>query len=479
MMTNRRVTYIHDEKVGLFSYGPHHPMKPFRITLTHDLIVNYGLFARMNAYRPPLATAEDMKLFHAPDYVDFLRTVTPETCVAMESDVLRFKLNSGKSGEDCPIFDGLFNYCQMVVGGSMCGAYHLNSKMADVAVNWSGGLHHAKKGTSSGFCYVNDIVMAILELLKFHQRVLYIDIDVHHGDGVEEAFLTTNRVMTISFHKYGNFFPGSGGGLRGLDKCPPEFRNYSLNFPLNEGIDDASFLQIFSTVISSVKEKFQPGVVVLQSGADSLFGDQIGVFNLSSRGHANCVDFVQKLGLPLLVLGGGGYTINNVARCWALETGVLLGEKMNEELPYCEFYDRYKDHKLLIPSGDMGNQNTREELERKTATLLGYLNELEQAPATSSPSVLVSARPTVQSRLAEKAKERADNADPDRRPRDRPTPHHSNSNQREFYDGPRDQDSSNTRPAFKREREEKEGSARSRSPPRRMKGRSSEAMDTN
>jgi len=86
----------------------------------------------------------------------------------------------------------------------------LNKEAADIAVNWAGGLHHAKKSEASGFCYVNDIVLAILELLKYHQRVLYIDIDIHHGDGVEEAFYTTDRVMTVSFHKYGEYFPGTG-----------------------------------------------------------------------------------------------------------------------------------------------------------------------------------------------------------------------------------------------------------------------------
>ena len=92
----------------------------------------------------------------------------------------------------------------------MASAVKLNKQAADIAINWAGGLHHAKKSEASGFCYVNDIVLAILELLKYHQRVLYIDIDIHHGDGVEEAFYTTDRVMTASFHKYGEYFPGTG-----------------------------------------------------------------------------------------------------------------------------------------------------------------------------------------------------------------------------------------------------------------------------
>ena len=113
-------------------------------------------------------------------------------------------------GEDCPVFDGLYEFCQLSAGGSVAGSVKLNKQATEIAVNWAGGLHHAKKSEASGFCYVNDIVLAILELLKYHQRVLYIDIDIHHGDGVEEAFYTTDRVMTVSFHKYGEYFPGTG-----------------------------------------------------------------------------------------------------------------------------------------------------------------------------------------------------------------------------------------------------------------------------
>jgi histone deacetylase 1/2 len=99
-------------------------------------------------------------------------------------------------GEDCPVFDGMYEFCQLSSGGSIAGAVKLNKQQTDIAINWAGGLHHAKKSEASGFCYANDIVLAILELLKYHQRVLYIDIDIHHGDGVEEAFYTTDRVMT-------------------------------------------------------------------------------------------------------------------------------------------------------------------------------------------------------------------------------------------------------------------------------------------
>ena len=118
---------------------------------------------------------------------------------------------------DCPVFDRIFPYCQMYSGGSVGGAVRLNHGMSDICINWAGGLHHAHKAEASGFCYVNDIVLAILELLKYHHRVLYIDIDVHHGDGVEEAFLTTDRCLTVSFHKHGPgrmWWGGVGWGVK-------------------------------------------------------------------------------------------------------------------------------------------------------------------------------------------------------------------------------------------------------------------------
>jgi histone deacetylase 1/2 len=181
-----------------------------------------------------------------------------------------------------------------------------------------------------------DIVLGILELLRFKKRVLYIDIDVHHGDGVEEAFYTTDRVMTVSFHKYGEYFPGTGE-LR--DIGIGQGKNYAVNFPLRDGITDASYRSIFQPVIENVMKFFQPEAVVLQCGGDSLSGDRLGCFNLSMDGHANCVNFVKSFNLPTLVVGGGGYTMRNVARTWAFETGVLVGQDMDRTLPYNEYYE--------------------------------------------------------------------------------------------------------------------------------------------
>ena len=200
-----RVCYFFDSDIGNYHYGPGHPMKPTRIRMCHSLVMNYGLYKRMEIFRAKPATKREMSQFHTDEYVDFLNRVTPDNVDSFVREQAKFNV-----GDDCPVFDGLFEYCSISAGGSMEGAARLSRDKCDIAINWAGGLHHAKKGEASGFCYINDIVLGILELLRYHPRVLYIDIDVHHGDGVEEAFYTTDRVMTCSFHKYGEFFPGTG-----------------------------------------------------------------------------------------------------------------------------------------------------------------------------------------------------------------------------------------------------------------------------
>lgn len=142
--------------------------------------------------------------------------------------------------------------------------------------------------------------------------------------------------MTCSFHKYGEFFPGTGE-LR--DIGVGDGKNYSVNFPLRDGITDKTYKSVFEPVIEAIMQWYQPEAVVLQCGGDSLSGDRVGSFNLTMKGHANCVRFVKSFNLPTLVLGGGGYTMRNVARTWAFETGALVGQLMPTVLPFNEYYD--------------------------------------------------------------------------------------------------------------------------------------------
>ncbi|PWN53813.1 hypothetical protein IE53DRAFT_383654 [Violaceomyces palustris] len=369
-----RVCYFFDSDIGNYHYGPGHPMKPTRIRMCHSLVMNYGLYKKMEIFRAKPATKREMSQFHTDEYVEFLNRVTPDNVDAFVREQAKFNV-----GDDCPVFDGLFEYCSISAGGSMEGAARLSRDKCDIAINWAGGLHHAKKGEASGFCYINDIVLGILELLRYHPRVLYIDIDVHHGDGVEEAFYTTDRVMTCSFHKYGEFFPGTGE-LRDIGYGPG--KNYSCNFPLRDGITDESYKSVFEPVISKIMEHYQPSAVVLQCGSDSLAGDKLGCFNLSMRGHANCVEFVKSFGLPLLLLGGGGYTMRNVSRAWAYETGLAAGQELSAQVPVNEYYEYFgPDYRLDVRPNNMEDLNTREYLEKIKIQVFENLRHTGHAPS--------------------------------------------------------------------------------------------------
>ncbi|KAJ2461129.1 histone deacetylase [Coemansia sp. RSA 2424] len=342
--------------------------------MTHNLVMSYELYKKMSIYRAAPATCQEMTQFHSDDYVDFLHRVTPENASQFQRELAKYNFE-----EDCPVFDGMFDLFSLSAGSSMEGAARLNRGLSDICINWSGGLHHAKKCEASGFCYINDIVLAILELLRHHQRVLYIDIDVHHGDGVEEAFYTTDRVMTCSFHKYGEFFPGTGD-LRDIGEAKGKY--YAVNFPLRDGIDDASYQSVFKPVIRNIMEWYQPDAVVLQCGTDSLAGDKLGCFNLSMEGHAECVRFVKDFNLPTLVLGGGGYTIRNVSRVWAYETGILVGTEMDRKLPMNDYMDYYApEYTLNVPAYNVENSNSPEYLERIRNQVLQNLERTRFAPS--------------------------------------------------------------------------------------------------
>jgi len=372
----RKVCYYYDKDVGNYYYGQGHPMKPHRIRMTHNLLLNYGIYRKMEIYSPFRADFDEITRFHSDDYANFLKRIRPDNVGDYQKQMQRFNV-----GEDCPVFDGMYEFFQISAGGTIAGAVKLNKKHTDIAINWAGGLHHAKKSEASGFCYVNDIVLGILEMLKYHDRVLYIDIDIHHGDGVEEAFYTTDRVFTVSFHKYGEYFPGTGA-LK--DSGAGQGMNYSLNYPLKDGMDDFTYEQIFKPIITKIMESFQPSAIVLQCGADSLTGDRLGCFNLTLKGHGMCVEFMKTFNLPLLLLGGGGYTIRNVARCWTYETAIALNchEDLHNELPYNDYFEYFApDFKLHIEKNNSTNQNTDEYLHRCTEKLLENLRQIQHAPS--------------------------------------------------------------------------------------------------
>lgn len=337
---------MYDETIGLHSYGQDHPMNPFRITMTHSLVKSFGFDKKMTLYKP---VTMDMS-YHPKSFIDSL---------------------GQHSTPDCPAFENIKTFSIRYASASINGALLINSGMYDYVINWAGGLHHAHKNEASGFCFTNDIVMAILELLNVYERVMYIDIDVHHGDGVEEAFFDNDRVLTCSIHKYGDgFFPDTGTLIT--------TRHKAINVPLQNGIDDASYEYIYEPIITRAIEKFRPNVIVFQSGADSLGEDRLGVFNLSIKGHADCLGFVMKFNIPLLVLGGGGYTIRNVSRCWAYETAILCGERPPEVIPEDNpFFNHFEPGYELNPEFDVKyeNQNKRKYLDSISGFILDKIDK--------------------------------------------------------------------------------------------------------
>ncbi|CCX31102.1 hypothetical protein FPQ18DRAFT_340963 [Pyronema domesticum] len=384
----KKVSYHHNPMAENHHFGTTHPMKPWRLTLTNQLVLGYGLQDYMDCYSTRAATEDELAEFHSDDYLDFLKRVTPENADSFIQQLPHFNI-----GDDCPIFSGMWDFCTLYAGASLDAAKKLLAGQSDIAINWSGGLHHAKKSEASGFCYINDIVLAILQLLRYHPRVLYIDIDVHHGDGVEQAFFSTDRVMTLSFHKYDkdNFFPGTGssddiGGGAG--------KHYSLNVPLKDGIDDENYLRLFKSIVRPVIETYRPASIVLQCGADSLGADRLGCFNLNLTAHGACVEFVKAFGLPLLLVGGGGYTPRNVSRLWCFETSIATDTDVGTELPpqldqsFREYFaPEYVLHPKLGTDGRYENKNTKKHLENVRIRIMEQLRYLGGAPGVQMQEV--------------------------------------------------------------------------------------------
>lgn len=191
--------------------------------------------------------------------------------------------------------------------------------------------------------------------------------------------------MTASFHKYGEYFPGTGD-LRDIGAGKGKY--YAVNVPLRDGMDDESYESIFVPIMTKVMETFQPSAVVLQCGADSLTGDRLGCFNLTVKGHGKCVEFIKKYNLPYMMLGGGGYTIRNVSRCWTYETSVALGVEIANELPYNDYFEYFgPDFKLHISPSNMTNLNTSDYLEKVKTRLFENLRMLPHAPGVQVQAI--------------------------------------------------------------------------------------------
>jgi len=185
--------------------------------------------------------------------------------------------------------------------------------------------------------------------------------------------------MTVSFHKYGDFFPGTGA----IEDCGVlDGKYYSINIPLREGINDECYEYLFKPIISKIISYYQPGAIVMQMGADSLAGDRLGCFNMTIAGHGECLSYIKTFNLPLLVLGGGGYTLRNVARCWTYETSICCNQELKNKLPYNEYYEYFApDYTLSTLPTNMVNLNTTCDLQKILKTVNQYLKQLKHSPS--------------------------------------------------------------------------------------------------
>lgn len=331
MKSPPQTAFVYSADYARFDYGPTHPLRNVRLRLTHDLIRAYGLLdlPHTQMIEARLATAEEMLAFHDPDYLDVLRRVNGGAAGRALSAY-------GLGTADNPVFPGVYEWSALVAGGSLQAMELVASGRAAVAFSIAGGLHHAHRAKASGFCYVDDPGVIIAHLVERGLRVAYVDIDVHHGDGVQWAFYDTDRVLTVSLHESGlSLFPGTGfveetGRGKG--------QGFSANVPFAPGTDDEIFVWAFDAVVPPLLDAFAPDILVTQLGADTHWTDPLANLSLTTRGFAHAVRAFRATGRPWVALGGGGYDVSNVPRAWALAWAMMNGVDPPLGIPqaYCE-----------------------------------------------------------------------------------------------------------------------------------------------
>jgi acetoin utilization protein AcuC len=311
MDNTKKPVFIHSQELEKYSYPPDSMFDTRRAAKTRELLISLGLLegkcGRESA--PVPATNSELKIFHTAKYLEALQQaaigkITPEA------------RSMGLGTPDCPVFKDMYDYASWACGATLTGAKLILSGETDVAFNPSGGFHHARAEMSSGFCYLNDLVLACMRFLNNGKRVLYLDIDAHHGDGVQEAFYASDQVMVISLHESGKtLWPGTGFENEIGDGVG---KGFTVNVPLPVGICDAAYLEVFSKIVIPLIKAYDPDIFVLQTGMDALAGDALAHLELTNNAHAEIIDRLLRFNKPLLATGGGGYHFDNTVRGWAL-----------------------------------------------------------------------------------------------------------------------------------------------------------------
>ena len=321
-----RTAFIYSERYQHFDYGPGHPLRIERLALTYELCRSYGLLdlptTRLIEARD--ATEDEVVSFHRPDYLDVFRA-------ADRGNPTPNLWDYGLGTSDNPAFPGMYGWSLLSTGASLQAMALVDSGEVGCAFNMAGGLHHAAASRAAGFCYINDAAVVIQHLLHRGRRVAYVDIDAHHGDGVQFGFYETDQVLTISIHESGEtLFPGTGfaeeiGRGRGI--------GYAVNVPLLAGSDDEIFLWAFDQVIPPLLTAFNPDVVVTQLGADTHRTDPLTNLAMTTTGFAEAVRRLQPLSRRWIALGGGGYNLENVPRSWTLAWATMNHLEVPDDMP--------------------------------------------------------------------------------------------------------------------------------------------------
>ncbi len=322
-----RAAFVYEESLSHHELRDGHPMRPVRLKYTFDLLGAYGAFdsEASSLVVPRAATDEELGWLHSADYISAVRAFSTG---AGGFEPMRF--NFALQGDN-PIYEGMYEAAASSTGATLVAAEMVASHQVDVAFSISGGLHHAAANHASGFCVFNDPALAIKYFRNRGLRVAYVDIDAHHGDGVQEAFFDDDQVLTISVHESGQYlFPGTGFVKEiGMGKGA----GFSVNLPLFPYTGDELYLEAFYDVVPPLLRAFAPDVLVTQLGIDSYHSDPLTHLQVTTRGYEEAVRELSRLKVPWLALGGGGYDLMAVARAWTLAYGVMVEQEWPDRIP--------------------------------------------------------------------------------------------------------------------------------------------------
>lgn len=311
-----------------YCFGPEHPFSPRRQEMLLSLLEALGALPPLEA--PPVATAEELLSTHDPGFVAAVAACSVPGVSPGEG--ARYGLGT----TDVPLFPGMDEAARWLVGGTLHAARLVGAGEAEKALSLGGGLHHAQRAAAAGFCVYSDLSVAIRHLTARGLRVAYLDVDVHHGDGVQALHYDDPDVLTISLHQTGRtLYPGTGF----VDEIGEHGgRGYKLNVPLEPKTTDDSYLEAFETVVPHALAWFAPDVFVVQAGADAHFRDPLADLLLTTRGFERLFRRILELsdehahGRAVLTLGGG-YRFDAAVRVWAILVYLLTGRPLPEVLP--------------------------------------------------------------------------------------------------------------------------------------------------